>query len=105
MPLEQVYAPDIRFEDPFHRLDGLEALRRYFERLNSNLEVGRFRFGEELRSQDGAMLTWTAHLELRRGPKRPIVVDGVSHLRFTERVTFQRDYVDGGALVYEHLPV
>jgi len=29
----------------------------------------------------------------------------VSHVAFEERVTYQRDYFDAGAMVYEHVPL
>lgn len=42
--LKSVYAQDIRFEDPFHAIDGLEALHDYFSELYENvreIKIGR----------------------------------------------------------------
>ena len=36
---------------------------------------------------------------------KPISVQGTSHIRFTDKVYFHQDYFDGGALLYEHVPV
>lgn len=104
MPLDDVYAPGIVFEDPLHRLEGIDALRRYFGRLNAGLIEGRFAFEEPLHGTDAAMLPWTMRLTLRH-IKQPLVVPGCSHLRFGTRITHQRDYFDAGALVYEHVPL
>ena len=104
MPLEGVYDPDVTFEDPLHRLQGLDELRAYFERLNAGLVAGRFVFEEPLVGEGAAALPWVMHLELRRS-RAPVVVPGCSHLRFSSRVTSQRDYFDAGALIYERVPV
>lgn len=104
MPLDQVYAPEIVFVDPLHRVEGLPALQRYFTRLNAGLQEGRFTFAAPIRDGQSAVLPWTMQLTLRRA-RRPVVVDGCSHLRFTTHVTYQRDYFDAGALVYENVPL
>jgi hypothetical protein len=44
-------------------------------------------------------------LELRRGPRQPVVVPGMTYLRFADRISYQRDHFDAGALVYEHVPL
>jgi SnoaL-like domain len=104
-PYEQLYAPDVIFEDPLHRADGLAALRRHFERLNANLRVCHFEYGPAFVEADEAVLSWTMKLELRRGPRQPVVVSGMTHVRFGDRVSYQRDHFDAGALVYEHVPL
>jgi SnoaL-like domain len=104
MPLAELYTVDVRFEDPLHQLEGLEQVRQYFTRLNAGLVEGRFSFGEALVGETLAMVPWTMHLSLKR-LKRPVVVAGCSHLRYDLKVSYQRDYFDLGALIYEQLPV
>ena len=105
-PFEQVYSPDaIFFEDPLHRADGLDAVRRHFERLNANLRVCHFEYGPAFVEADEAVLSWSMKLELRRGPRQPVVAPGMTHLRFADRISYQRDHFDAGALVYEHVPL
>ena len=104
-PYDQLYAPDVVFEDPLHRADGLDAVRRHFERLNANLRVCHFEYGRAFVEADEAVLAWTMKLELRRGPRRPVVVPGMTFLRFADRISYQRDHFDAGALVYEHVPL
>jgi hypothetical protein len=104
-PYDQLYAPDIVFEDPLHRAEGLEALRRHFHALNRNLRIARFQFGTTVVQGQAAAVAWTMTLELRRGPRRPVIVSGMTELRFAERITYQRDHFDAGALIYEHVPL
>lgn len=51
MALARVYATDIVFEDPLHRVEGLAQLQRYFARLNANLTSCRFEFAQGLVDQ------------------------------------------------------
>jgi hypothetical protein len=103
-PYTELYAPDVVFEDPLHRAEGLDAVRSYFERLNANLVVCRFEYEPTFHDHSRAVLPWTMNLELRRGPRR-VTVPGVTLLRFGDRITHQRDHFDAGALVYEHVPL
>ena len=107
MQLGALYAPSIVFEDPAHRIEGIDALRAYFDRLNAGLVVGRFAFGEATLGADRVAVPWTMSLELRR-PHLELEVDGLSELVVdvaTERVQRQRDYFDLGQLLYEPVPV
>jgi hypothetical protein len=104
-PYADLYAPDVVFEDPLHRAEGLDAVRAHFARLNANLVVCRFEFEPTFHDHSRAVLPWTMRVELRRGPRGVIIVPGVTVLRFGDRVTYQRDYFDAGALVYEHVPL
>ena len=102
--VRKVYTDDVRFEDPVHRLQGVEAVDAYFRRLNKNLISGSFEFGDEL-VQDGiAAVFWTMRVRVKR-IKEEIVVPGASHLRFGEKISFHRDYYDLGEMVYERIPL
>jgi hypothetical protein len=48
MPLDEVYDPDVTFEDPFREIEGRQALARYFEKLNGNVASCTFTFGEAI---------------------------------------------------------
>lgn len=109
--LDQIYSDDVVFEDPLHRVEGLSALRRYFAGLVEGLDECRFEFADvltESSSEQGgqAVLFWTMHYrhrKLRGGALLSLA--GSSHLKFTDRVTYHRDYFDAGAMLYEHIPV
>lgn len=104
MPLDELYADDVVFEDPLHRVEGRTALAAYFEKLNAKVESADFAFGDGVVSHDRAALAWVMTIRMRR-PRQVITVPGVSMLRFGEKITSQRDYFDVGAMLYERLPV
>ena len=104
--LSELYSEQVVFQDPFRRLEGLAAMRCYCEELYRHTISSTFRFEDELVTADGAMLMWTMslrHPRLQGG--QPIEVPGATHIRFREKIDYHRDYFDGGALLYEHLPV
>ncbi|ATJ84384.1 nuclear transport factor 2 family protein [Halomonas beimenensis] len=108
--LYKIYTQDVAFEDPLHRIEGLDALEDYFSSLYENVTRCRFRFHQRQRLGEQAFVTWTmhvAHPRLARG--REIAVEGCSRLAFagdgSGRVHEHRDYFDAGALLYEQLPL
>lgn len=104
--LAGLYSEHVVFQDPFHRVEGLDALRSYFTALYSRTESCSFVFHEELVDPGSAVLIWTmslTHPRLNGG--EPIQVPGATHIRFGDTIHYHRDYFDGGALIYEHLPV
>lgn len=104
--LGEIYHDNILFQDPFHQVKGLTALKLYFERLYTNVNTCRFEFHQQDVVNNKAFLTWTMHLEhpkLNRG--RAIYVEGISELCLQDRIVAHRDYFDGGQMLYEHLPL
>lgn len=105
--LDSVYADTIAFVDPFHRLQGLAALKRYLAATYSNAREVRFQFDKPLLGHQRASLTWELsfrHPRLNRG--RTIHTPGISLVSFDDtRIHEHRDYYDGGALLYEHIPL
>lgn len=110
--LKQVYSEDMVFHDSFHHLHGRQEFVDYCQNLYENLRRCDFEFHEQWLSEaqnkgEGqAMLTWTMvyeHPRLNRG--KPVTVEGATHIRFNDQIFFHQDYCDGGALLYEHVPV
>ncbi|HEK1685142.1 TPA: nuclear transport factor 2 family protein [Pseudomonas putida] len=106
-PLENLYSEDITFRDPLHHIQGLPALRAYFEQLYANASDIRYAFlsADEVSPGQG-YLRWTLrfrHPRLASG--RQISLQGCSCLHWRDRVHFHQDYFDAGALIYEHLPI
>ncbi|MEN9435293.1 MAG: hypothetical protein RLZZ422_2882 [Pseudomonadota bacterium] len=104
--LATIYANDIIFQDPLHRIEGLPALTRYFESLYTHLNYCRFQVLNTCHQDQQAFVTWTmqySHPRLNAG--REVLVEGVSHLQFQEKIVFHRDYVDLGQMLYEHIPL
>jgi hypothetical protein len=104
-PVERLYDPDVRFEDPFHRIEGRDALGRYFDRLTRNVERCTFDFHTVLVGERDVMMTWTMHLTPRGRFASPMDLSGASHLQLGVRCSAHRDYFDAGELVYERIPL
>jgi len=104
--LSGLYADEVVFVDPAHRVEGRAALEAYFDRLNRNVRELRFVFDGTIGDGDEVALPWTMHLTLKR-PRKSIVLPGMTHLRFDQAglVVWHRDHFDLGAMVYEQVPV
>jgi ketosteroid isomerase-like protein len=104
--LDELYAPDVVFTDPFHHIEGLEGLRAYFARQYEDVIRCSFTFEDRVVQGGTAMLAWTMHLDHARFCKgRTIHLPGASHIRFAGQVTYHRDYFDAGEFLYERVPV
>ena len=91
--LNELYSDDVEFQDPFHRIAGLPALRQYLAALYAQVEAC-------------AVLTWTMQLNHPRLNAGAVVtVPGSTLIRFRDKVFYHRDYFDAGAMVYEQLPL
>lgn len=104
--LSEVYAPDVVFVDPVHRVEGLAALIDYFRRLYAGVADIDFAFEDVLVEDHRACLSWTMRMRHTRfRPGQTLVLPGATIIRFDQRVRFHRDYFDLGALVYERVPL
>lgn len=103
-----VYADDVLFEDPAHRVEGLPRLKEYFAALYERVDTLDFLIDSAEMGNEHGWLSWTMTLRHPRlGAGRPIAVAGVTRLTFDGegRVCHHRDYFDLGALLYEQLPL
>ena len=105
--LDEIYHPDVVFEDAAHRLEGRTALYQYFQSLYTNVIRCDFVIHEHQQVDETGFITWTMellHPKLQGGA--PILVNGASHLKFAEgQVIYHRDYFDLGEMLYENLPL
>lgn len=105
--LSDVYHRDIYFVDPVGEHQGLSSLEAYFRLLLSNLSTCSFTLADIQHHEQQATVCWHmtySHPRLRRGSL--LSLEGISQLRFAEqRVIYQRDYYDLGAMLYEHIPL
>lgn len=104
--LQRFYRPDVVFRDPVHEVEGLLAVRRYFEGMRDGLEDCRFEFDSGVLSSTSACLPWQMHFAHRalQGGK-PLSLRGCSLLRFDQQIYFHEDFYDMGAMVYERVPL
>jgi len=104
--IDEIYSSDVEFIDPAHNIHGIAALINYFNGMMCNLTYCHFDIREVHELEGSATLCWTmtiAHPKLKGGKK--IAVDGMTLLRFDQKVNFHRDYFDLGAMLYEHIPL
>jgi hypothetical protein len=104
--LQKVYSDDVNFIDSFHNISGIDSFIDYCESIYENVIYSRFIFHDQMVDENQAMLTWTmhyAHPRLNGG--KDIAVEGSTHIKFSNKVYVHQDYVDGGKLLYEHIPL
>lgn len=103
------YDEDVHFIDPMVNFKNRGQLRSYYEKLYQNVESIRFDFLAHIKEGDTHMAAWRMTLVAQKfNGGRPVVVDGISHVRFggkEGKAVYHRDYFDMGAFVYEHVPV
>ncbi len=105
--LTSVYHVDIQFQDPLHRVSGMDALMNYFLGLYQHLKSCDFTINHWFASDNEAAIYWTmtfVHPSLNKA--RPVTVEGHSKLEAKDgKVIAHRDYLDVGAMLYEHIPL
>ncbi len=105
--LETIYHSNIIFIDPLHKVEGINDLHQYFESLYQNLLMCEFVIDNIIANNNEAAIYWKMtyqHKKLNKG--KEVTVCGSSHIKGQEdKVTYHRDYLDVGAMLYEQLPL
>ncbi len=106
--VDDFYDPQIVFEDPVHKLSGLQPLKDYYKNLYENVVSIRFDFKSAVESKNVVALEWQMVLvtpSLNSG--KEITVDGSSFIEFgaNGKAIRHRDYFDMGEFVYERIPL
>lgn len=105
--LPEIYDEDVRFVDPLHEIEGLEALRDYYARLYEGVAEIRFEFLNEVTNGEEISLVWIMHMRHKNfHPDEVLQLPGMSYVKFEDgKVTHHRDSFDVGAMIYERVPV
>lgn len=105
--LSSIYSQDVVFIDPVAKHIGLNQLTDYFERLLKNCTACCFEILEKNFHKTEGWMTWTlvfVHPRLNYGQR--VEVEGTSLFKIADsKITYQRDYYDMGAMLYENLPL
>lgn len=104
--LDRLYTQDIEFRDPLHAIHGILAFKSYLKGVYAGPRDIRFEYLDEHCCEHWASINWIAsyrHGSLAGG--RTLALRGTTQLRFTDRIYYQEDFFDVGAMVYQHLPV
>ncbi len=106
--LDDVYAENILFKDPFHQIEGLQALKEYFNDLYQNVISVSFDFSAPTQQKDVIWVQWIMclqHPKLNSGNR--VTVNGATMLKVGEtgKIVYHHDYFDAGEMFYEQLPL
>ena len=105
--LAKIYHVDVIFVDPMHKVEGLDELFKYFESLYQNLTTCNFEIQQVISNENQAAIYWKMtyqHGKLNKG--KVVTVYGNSHIKGqNNKVTYHRDYLDLGEMLYEQLPI
>lgn len=106
--LDDLYATEIKFQDPIKQVHGIEALRSYFAEMYEDVAEIEFEFADAIVAEKATVLTWTMHMRHKNfRSKETVHLPGISHLRFNDqgKVIYHRDYFDLGHMIYERVPL
>lgn len=104
--VRNVYAAEAWFGDPFHQVQGIDAIEHYFLAMAEPVETCTFTVDGMQRSGIDYYARWTMVLKSKAAKGGPIEAIGFSHVRFDAagKIVFQQDYWDTGAM-FDRLPV
>jgi hypothetical protein len=104
--IDEIYAPQASFRDPFNEVQGLPGVARVFADMFERTHAPRFVITGAVEQASEAFVTWDFEFGLSPGGRR-LQVQGCSHLRFDGqgRLVLHRDYWDAAGELYEKLPV
>jgi ketosteroid isomerase-like protein len=105
--LDELYAPDARFKDPFNEVVGVPSIRAIFEGMYRQVDRPRFVVTRSLSEGDEAFLAWEFLFFFKGDSSREQTIRGATHIEFCVdgRVASHRDYWDAAEELYEKLPV
>ncbi|CAH0991226.1 hypothetical protein SIN8267_01328 [Sinobacterium norvegicum] len=103
--ISDIYADNVIFVDPIHKLQGLDNLSAYLDHSLENVTECRFEFLDIIASDSIAYIKWRMHYHHPKISAQPQTLKGISHLHFDQKITFHEDVYDMGSMVYEHLPI
>jgi ketosteroid isomerase-like protein len=105
--LDELYAPDARFKDPFNEVTGVPAIRAIFDGMYRQVDRPRFVVTRSFGQGDDAFLGWDFNFRFKGAASREQTIRGATHIQFSTdgRVALHRDYWDAAEELYEKLPV
>ncbi|MGS0742265.1 nuclear transport factor 2 family protein [Glaciimonas sp. GG7] len=105
--LDQIYAPDAWYKDPFNELTGLPAIKHLLTHMFAQVDAPRFVVTQYMQQDDTAFTAWEFHFRMKRFSTAEQCIRGATHFRFNadELVIYHRDYWDAAEELYEKLPI
>ena len=98
------YHPDIVFQDPIQRHEGIEAFREMCEKLAGRCTRLHFDIEDLLVGDRFFFMQWTMTMEFRRTPMTPMYGCSKFSLHADGRIVAQRDYYDLWSDIFAAVP-
>ena len=104
--MEDLYAEDIWFGDPFHSVQGIDKTKKYFLAMAEPVEKCTFTINPVHRDGINYYFHWIINLEIKASKNNSIKALGISFVRFNEagKIVFQQDYWDT-SVMFDRIPV
>ena len=102
--VEDIYASDAVFIDPFNHLKGLASVRAVYQHMFDTLEHPRFVITTTVSSGHQAFMTWDFLFKCRGQAQQ---ISGSTQFEINDQglIVLHRDYWDAAQQVYEKVPV
>ncbi len=102
--LNTIYAPGVRFRDPFNDISGCEAVSAVYRHMFDTLNEPVFVIDRIVADGDQAFMVWQFKFGWRGQPQ---LIEGCTHFRLNAQglITLHRDYWDAAQELYEKLPL
>lgn len=102
--LDQVYAPEARFCDPFNDVKGCQAITAIYAHMFENLTAPRFVITEIIEHEQRVFMAWQFLFQWR---DQSFDIPGGTRFRLDEHglISDHQDYWDVAQGLYEKLPV
>ena len=102
--VEDIYASDAVFIDPFNHLKGLASVRAVYQHMFDTLEQPRFVITTTVSNGHQAFMTWDFLFKCRGQAQQ---LSGCTQFELNDQglIVLHRDYWDAAQQVYEKIPL
>lgn len=102
--IDNFYATQAFFKDPFNELIGIEGLTKIYQDMFEKLEKPHFKFIDRICDDDQIFLTWDFTFAIKG---KEYLIHGSSHLKLNDKllIIYHRDYWDVGEELLLKIPV
>jgi len=102
---KEQFNPNTVFEDPFHKVQGIDAIYNVFQKMYKNLDNPYFKVYEAIQKENVAYIKWEFYFSF----KNDTIVQnftGVSRVKFDDngKVLEHIDFWDSAENIYEKIP-
>ncbi len=101
-----IYDDAVVFQDPFNKVEGIDAVYNIFSHMYENLDKPRFHITEYIQNDNIAYVKWDFIFHFK-GEETERYFEGVSRLEINadDKITSHTDYWDAAEHIYEKLPL